>query len=302
MYNNNTLTIKESLSKASVSFGEMERRAQEIKEKRRDFEVHDVANNFFMEDTGRLTLQHLTFGAHHKETFPVSEWAMSQLSTKIGMPSGYAWKCMQSDLNPLAAQNVNTWIKKQKGSIRKDTTDYFVRTYNNSIDAILSNSYTMFDSPDILETVRDSIPVDDYRIVGSYISNERLHIRMVRDEMLDVLGEDLYPAIFIDSSDVGRTAFHVNFGIWKKVCTNGLHISKIGGVLYHQRHVGIDRLAVEREISASLKSIPDLIEKSKDIIIQANNEKIDLNSEDVFTDLVKKIKKSALVTEDDGQS
>jgi hypothetical protein len=229
---------------------------------------------------------------------PATSWALSQLSIKLGMPSGYAEKCIERGHPDLAAQNVNTWLTEQTGSKRKKSTDYLVRSYNGNIDGILSSNYTAFDTTKILDVVEKAIDVKNYHIVGSYVSNERMHLRLIRDELLDVDGEDLYPGIFIDSSDVGRTALHVSFGIWKKVCTNGLCISKVGGVLYHQRHMGITPIDVETELTARIKMIPELINRSETIIKTARGEKINLNDEKTFEKMIHDIRRLSNLSED----
>jgi hypothetical protein len=217
------------------------------------------------------------------------------------MPSGYAEKCIDRGHPDLAANNINTWLTEQNGGKRKKSQDYLIRTYNDKIDGILSSNYTAFDTTKILDVLQRTINVDDYHVVGSYVSDERMHLRLIRDELLDVDDEDLYPGIFIDSSDVGRTALHMSFGIWKKVCTNGLCISKIGGVLYHQRHMGISPIEVETELVNRIKLIPDLIARSEGIIKTARGEKIDLNDEKVFEKMMNDIRRFSKVSEDDAK-
>lgn len=298
------MMLKEQLAtpnEKKVTFEHMENWAAEIKDDSDAYVIHDVAKNLWMDDSGNLSFCHSLSGDPEVENMPASSWALSQLSVKLGMPSGYAEKCIERGHADLAANNVNTWLMEQNGSKRKKTTDYLIRTYKDHINAVLSSNYTAFDAPQILDVVKKTINVDDYHIVGSYISDERLHLRMIRDEMLNVDGEDLYPGIFIDSSDVGRTAFHISFGIWKKVCTNGLCISKIGGVLYHQRHVGITPIEVETEMVSRIKKIPELIVRSENVIKSARNDKIDLKDEKVFEKILNDIRRVSKVSDEEAR-
>jgi hypothetical protein len=128
-----------------------------------------------------------------------------------------------------------------------------------------------------------------------------MHIRMIRNEMLNVDGEDLYPAIFIDSSDVGRSLLNIHFGIWKKVCTNGLCIAKVGGTLYRQKHLGINAIDVEKELVARLKTVPTLIKKSEEIIKSAAEDKLNLNDEKVFEQMANDIRRLSKVSEEDAK-
>lgn len=297
-----SVMIKEKLSKDNVRFDDFFKKAVEIENDRKDFHVKDVASNLWMDSSdGTLSFCHQTPTGIDTKNMPATSWALSQLSIKLGMPSGYAEKCIERNHPDLAAENVNTWLTEQNGSKRKKSTDYFIRSYNGSIDGILSSGYTAFDASRILEVVDKTINVNDYHVVGSYVSNERMHLRLIRDELLDVDDEDLYPGIFIDSSDVGRTALHISFGIWKKVCTNGLCISKVGGTLYHQRHVGISAIEVETEFARRISMIPQLISRSESVIKNARNEKIDLNDEKTFEKMVHDIRRLSKLSDDDAK-
>ena len=297
-----SVMIKEKLSKDNVRFDDFFKKAIEIESNREDFKVKNVASNLWMDSSdGTLSFCHQTTTGIDTKNMPATSWALSQLSVKLGMPSGYAEKCIERNHPDLAAENVNTWLTEQNGSKRKKSTDYFIRSYNGSIDGILSSGYTAFDASRILEVVDKSINVNDYHVVGSYVSNERMHLRLIRDELLDVEDEDLYPGIFIDSSDVGRTALHISFGIWKKVCTNGLCISKVGGTLYHQRHVGISAIEVETEFARRISMIPQLISRSESVIKNARNEKIDLNDEKTFEKMVHDIRRLSKLSDDDAK-
>ena len=294
-----SIMIKEKLSKDNIRFDTIEDKAAGIRDLSADYYVKEVAKNLWMCDDGTISFLHNLPGTGPTtENMPATSWALSQLSTKLGMPSGYAEKCILRGHPDLAATNINTWLTEQNGSKRKKSTDYLIRTYDDRINGILSSGYTAFDAPKILDVLKRTINVDDYHIVGSYVSDERMHLRLIRDELLDVDDEDLYPGIFIDSSDVGRTALHVSFGIWKKVCTNGLCISKVGGVLYHQRHMGITPIEVETELAARIKMVPELITRSENIIKTARGEKLNLNDEKVFEKMIHDIRRLSNLSED----
>ena len=298
----NSVFIKEKLDKSNIKFENFVSKAAEIEADRADFYVRDVSKNLWMdENDGTISFCHNIGGKPETENYPATGWALSQLSVKLGMPSGYAEKCIERGHPDLAANNVNTWLTEQTGSKRKKSTDYLVRTYQNSIDGILSSNYTAFDATKILDVVNKTINVNDYHVVGSYISDERMHLRLIRDELLDVDDEDLYPGIFIDSSDIGRTALHISFGIWKKVCTNGLCISKAGGVLYHQRHMGISPIEVETEMVSRIKTIPEMIRRSESIIKAARGEKLNLTDEKVFEKMMNDIRRLSHLSEEDAK-
>lgn len=296
-----SIMLKEDLSKKTKTFADVETKAYEIEGACQDFLVKNIASNLWANSEDcTFSWNHTANGVPETTTMPASSWALSQLSIKLGMPSGYAEKCIERKHPDLAAENLNTWLAEQ-GSGKKPA-NMLLRSYNDQLRACLSDRFTAFDTTQILDVVKRTINVDDYHIVGSYLSEERMHLRMIRDELLDVDGEDLYPGIFIDSSDVGRTAFHISFGIWKKVCTNGLCINKIGGVLYHQKHMGITSLEVETEMAARIKTIPELITRSEAVIKAARTEKIDFKDEKIFERMVNDIRRLSKVSEEDAKA
>ena len=100
----------------------------------------------------------------------------------------------------------------------------------------------------MLNDVFDVIPEKDFSLVGSVINPEVMHLRLKWPTQL-IDGEDLFPALFITSSDVGRAAISVQFGIYKMACTNGLVIARAGGDIFRQKHVGV----LAEDISTTLK-------------------------------------------------
>lgn len=170
------------------------------------------------------------FGNIHES--PISHYALGQLGTKIGVPARYLEKCVASGRIDLAQDNVNSWLDGYN-------KDLFIREYMGSIRGVLSSKYSVCDTDEILRVVDDTVDLHSYKIKGSFLNPERLHVRLVSKEMLPIDGEDLFAGLFIDSSDVGRNMLTVQFGIYKQVCTNGLVVSRAGGILFQQKHIGI---------------------------------------------------------------
>ena len=112
--------IKEKLSNSSKRFEDIVTRAADIEGARADFMVRNVKKNLWMNSIdGTLSLCHNMYGKEEVESMPATSWALSQLSVKLGMPSGYAEKCIELGHPDLAANNINTWLTEQNGSKRK---------------------------------------------------------------------------------------------------------------------------------------------------------------------------------------
>lgn len=197
----------------------------------------------------------------------ISRFALGQLGTKIGVPARYLEKCVASGRIDLAQENVNSWLEDYD-------KDLFLREYRGGIRGVLSNKYSVCDSHEILEVVNDAVDLSTYKIKGSFLNAERLHVRLVSKEMLPIDGEDLFAGLFIDSSDVGRSILTVQFGIYKQVCTNGLVVSRAGGILFQQKHIGITADEFHSGLVASLQNVDLLVENAVDWVHLAKSKDV----------------------------
>ena len=222
--------IKEVIDTRPKTLDKLIIKANDIALSSHDFMVRkaNTHNVRFNESAG------LTFIAEDQEIrdFQMSRYALGQLGSKIGVPARYLEKCVASGRIDLAQDNVNSWLEDFN-------KDLFIREYNGGIRGVLSNKYSVCDSHEILEAVDDAVDLSKYKIKGSFLNEERLHVRLIGKEMLPIDGEDLFAGLFLDSSDVGRNILTVKFGIYKQVCTNGLVIARAGGTLFEQKHIGI---------------------------------------------------------------
>lgn len=243
--------VAEALNLYPVTIPDMMRTANEIFAHSQDFMVKDAndLNVAFNDDAG-LTYIPEDGVVHHSS---ISRFALGQLGTKIGVPARYLEKCVQSGRIDLAKDNVNSWLSDYH-------KDLFIREYDGRIRGVLSNKYSVCDSHEILDVVDQAVDLSNYKIKGSFLSEERLHVRLVSKHMLPIDGEDLFAGLFLDSSDVGRSILTVQFGIYKQVCTNGLVVSRAGGVLFQQKHIGISSEEFYEGLVASLGNVDALTE------------------------------------------
>lgn len=195
----------------------------------------------------------------------LSRYALGQLCNKLGVPVRYIEKCIKADQNVLANKNLNTWIEDYN-------KDLFLRIYQRKVRGILSNRYSVLDTPDIIDVIDESTKGLDLKVKGYYMSEERFHARLVQQHMMKINGEDLYAGIQIDSSDVGRSPLNVMFFIYKQVCTNGLAVAKGRGSLFTQRHISICTDDFREQLSQSLKTLPTLISEYEHIIQRCANQ------------------------------
>lgn len=245
--------ILEVISIEPTAVSQLIQRSREIADESTDYMVSraNTSNLRFNDNAG------LTFvsddGSVHSSS--ISRFALGQLGTKIGVPARYLEKCVNTGRIDLAQENVNSWLEGYD-------KDLFLREYRGGIRGVLSSKYSVCDSHEILEAVDDAVDLSKYKVKGSFLNAERLHLRLVSTEMLPIDGEDLFAGLFIDSSDVGRSILTVQFGIYKQVCTNGLVVSRAGGILFQQKHIGITAAEFHSGLVASLQNVDVLTENA----------------------------------------
>ena len=255
---------KEVVSLIPVTFGSLIKKSQEIDSLCEDYTVNraNSGNIRFNESAG------ITFIPNGKDStvqrLPLSRFALGQLCTKVGVPTRYIDKCIDSGRIDLAKDNVNSWLEDYN-------KDLFIREYNGTVRGVLSSKYSVCDSHEILKVLEDAVDLSKYKIKGSFLNEERLHLRLVSTEMLPIDGEDLFAGLFINSSDVGRSILTVQFGIYKQVCTNGLVIAKAGGTLFEQKHIGISADEFHQGLVASLANVDLLTDHAVEWVQRAKN-------------------------------
>lgn len=247
-----------------ISFDDLFQKAVAIQSLCKDYNVSSVTGkNMRMSPiTGNLVFQ--PDELPNIQNMGMTRYAMSQLCNKLGVPIRYLEKCFDAGMIDLASDNVNAWLEDYNKNL-------FIREYGGNIRGILSDRYMTLDTPDIMEVISSVVDSSTYSTKGYFLSPERFHARIVQNEMMNIEGEDLFAGIQIDSSDVGRSTLQVRFMIFKQVCTNGLCITKGGGVLFEQRHIGISIDEFHSEFKESMSRIPVLMENAKELIEEARS-------------------------------
>lgn len=223
---------------------------------------------------------------------PISRYAMGQLCSKLGVPVRYLDKCLDTGRLDLAEDNVNSWLEDFG-------KDLFIREYDGRVRGILSSKYSVCDSHEILEVVDDTLDLSQYDIKGSFLNEERLHLRFASKEKLPVEGEDLFAGIMIDSSDVGRSILNCRFIIYKQVCTNGLVLpSKMGGTLFQQKHIGISSEEFREGLIAGLQNVEIISKNAVEFVEYTRSQEYKLNSQDRIDKFIEKIRNETRLSQE----
>lgn len=258
----------------NMAFDKLMQKANEIQSKCND----DVVNASELRMKDDLTINGME----------LSSLAQGHLCGKLQVPGRYFTRLVEAKQNALAAENINCWLENDK---RK----FMLRQYDGHIRGVLSGSYSQFDAPEILQAVSDVFGENNFKMKGSFINEERLHLRLAETEMLPIEGEDLFAGITLDSSDVGRSGLYVKFFIWKQVCTNGLVIAQSKANLFRQKHIGITSDDFKSGLIEGLEMFEQIKDEVTDMII--NTSKIPLSSD--IDEIQKTIKERTKLSDDD---
>lgn len=252
-------------------------KANEIQAKCSDHPVR--ANDIRMDNDLKLNFE------DHK--IPMSDLATGHLCGKLQVPSRYFNRLVDAGQNDLAAQNINCWLEDNPKNL-------FLREYNGRIRGVLSGSYSVYDAPEILKSVSEVFDPNTFKLKGSFINEERLHLRLIENTMLDIEGEDLFAGITLDSSDVGRSGLSVRFFIWKQVCTNGLVIAKSSAKLFRQKHIGITHEDFAAGLTEGLQTFYEL----KDSIAESIKATAKIPANEDIEELLEEIKERTNLSDD----
>lgn len=252
----------------SEDFSELLKRAEEIQVKCNDHLIR--ANEIRMSKNLRLNFK--------DQSIPMSDLADGHLCGKLKVPSRYFNRLVDTENFDLAAENINRWLED-------DPRQLFLREYNGRIRGVLSGSYSVYDAPDILKTVAEVFEPSEFKLKGSYINEERLHLRLIENEMMNIEGEDLFAGISLDSSDVGRSGLRVRFFVWKQVCTNGMVIAESAANLFKQKHIGITHEDFADSLIEGLRTFYELKDKITDQIIATSKIPVKEDIEELLEDI-----------------
>lgn len=240
--------------------------------------VHDDRNVFLEhDDMGRL---------------PFSRWSLSQFTGLIGphLTSSYIQRCLENGAVELAHKNLNHWFQEVEGS-----RELLIRTHGERIRGILSPRFSRLDNAFLLEAVQEALPGTEFALDRYSVNPEDMTARIVNARGLDVPGEDLFGAIQIKNSEVGKSAVVIEVFVYKLVCRNGLIAKQNQGVLYRRKHIGLTQNEFYQAILHVVEQAPAFFADYTRKIIAAKN--IPLNNA-LYLELLEDFKANIETTEE----
>ena len=289
--------ISEVVDINEIGLIELLQRSEKIDSLCEDFTITKANNsNVRFNDNAGITYQS-DLGDIRRPS--LSRFSLGQLCSKIGVPAQYISKCVNNGMIDLAQDNVNSWLEDYNKNL-------FIREYDGKVRGVLSTKYSVCDSSEILQVIDDVIDLHKYKVKGSFMNEERLHLRLVDKTPLPINGEDLFAGITIDSSDVGRSILNCTFLIYKQVCTNGMVVSKANGTLFQQKHIGITSEEFHKGLTEGISIIPILTENAVGLINKSKSIKTTISGyssmskipDDELQDFIAEIKLKTKLSEE----
>lgn len=248
----------EEVDVSKVTFAGLMKRAAEIQADCHDYNIINVSNKnmYYSAENNRLHFQNES-GAHELQ---LTAHSLRQLCSRLEIPVRYIQKCIDEGDPYLAADNINRWLDDYNRNL-------FVRCYSDTVRGILTDKYSVMDTPDVISTFAES--ARKFKVKGYTLNPERFHMRVASEKMLPIKNEDLFIGIELNSSDVGRSTLTCCFMLYKQVCTNGLCITTNIGELFTQRHIGLTSGEFRDALRANINKLPDAEQYIIDVVNEA---------------------------------
>lgn len=244
--------------------------AKEIKENCTDYILEDVpAANIEVDDHDNITFSNLF---NNEMTFKTTNTSMRQLCNKLDIPYRSFYQKIRG----------SAYCQKEKLALTKQVLEelasYYpygllIRTYKDTIRAVLSKQYSIYDSDQITKTIDDcfffNTNIDEFSIAGYINTPEQLQIRFINNNPILCDETEIYSGISISSSDIGENKLSVSFYIYEDKDKNGICINVRPGTednLYNQKHLGIKSEQIKYKIIEALDEFPKLSENIKEYI------------------------------------
>lgn len=230
-------------------------------------------NNVFYIDDNR---QFICMSEGNEFSYDISEFAFTQLCQRVGVPSAYVMKCFEHGKIDLALMNLKEWAQEYCKGLR-------IRVYDNTVRAVLSNTYVPFSNLNVLTELSNNI--SGYELKNILLTPDRLHLRFI--SISDMLyDENVKIGFTVDSSDTGRGSLNIKLYLYFEDISNGIVISKLGGTLFKQNHVGSKMTGGKLAMfNRSLGNIQKLTEKFS-AILENSKQVISVDNFDILVESV----------------
>lgn len=197
-----------------------------------ELERQQAAKKDYIADTRRLKLE---IDSSDKMVLqgvnggmPVRSTAHAQFANSLNIPKPY-YDRMLTQAPDLLAINVNAWLERQPAK-------KLIRTLDNEVRAVLSDSYRPLDNHELAEAVLPQLFELQTNIVSSEITESRFYLKAVTEKVQGEVakGDMIQAGLMISNSEIGHGSLRVQALDYRLVCLNGM----IRETAVRQAHLG----------------------------------------------------------------
>lgn len=231
---------------------------------KRDF-LTEVKNLQAREDGKVVFLDENAVGGEHTALakqgleFDMTDWAYSQLLSRLGMPVSYFRKVMSFEPE-FFSRHFNFWTRAK--DIGDKTVRLRTKIHGNSalIRGAVSDVYSTLDNYQVGEIMAKLLEGEeaDYEINSFYLDDKRFHMRLTYPELTRItrtlpdgtpdasrLGNDIV------NSEVGAASFMLAALVWREICSNGL-MGWGRDWVFTQRHVHLRPVEFQARVAETM--------------------------------------------------
>ncbi|MBX3117434.1 MAG: hypothetical protein KF784_00095 [Fimbriimonadaceae bacterium] len=159
-------------------------------------------------------------------------WALGQLCTKLGIPSGYFKRCPPS----LQDLQFEYWMRRFAESGQPDR-QLFLRASGLTLRGVLSEKYACIDNSKLIEAV-EPLMEDGLIVTWFELTDVSFHLRLVSPKIGSGDDDPILAGVHIANSEVGMRTLTINAILYRQVCTNGMVRLVRNQNLYARKHIG----------------------------------------------------------------
>jgi hypothetical protein len=220
---------------------ELAKELQRIHESKRDFVVPTralwaVSSGATQETPAQIELRIPDPKDAGHLVYKPNGWANQQLAEYTGIPKVY-YDRLRGENPYLLADNINHGLRRLEQEKAKGKPESrMVRTVDGSVRALLSPSYRVVDSYDVLNETLPMIVDHRMDIVSADLTEKRVYVKAVLPTLRGEVkkGDEVMYGLILSSSDVGAGAVQVNPFLFRQVCSNGMIMT----FAFRKFHVG----------------------------------------------------------------
>jgi hypothetical protein len=205
---------------------------------------------------------------------PLTQRAKTQLFSRVNVPIRYVNK-------QTADGNGGVMWKHLQDLLDKSDKKVMLRTLDGHVRSVLSSSYKIIDSYDVMTKTVDLLGKHGADIMEVKVFDDNFQITACKADMVQRLdeffdkndqgphtwfregGDPQFPLLSISNNENGSGGLHVKFGFFAQVCKNTATLSKS---VVELRHIGADlatRVAESLVLSASTRNLIAAADMSK---------------------------------------